>query len=57
MAEAEKRISARGHDVSMMGVEVENDRARKLYERPGDKARWSRMSIFCANILRKRDAD
>ena len=38
MAEAEKRIAARGHDVSMMGVEVENDRARKLYERPGDKA-------------------
>ncbi len=32
---AERRIGARGHQWSILGVEVENVRARKLYERLG----------------------
>lgn len=35
ITEAEKRILARGHQRALLGVEVENARARKLYERLG----------------------
>ena len=48
IAEAEKRIVARGHKWALLGVEVENERARKLYERLGYRAHGSETDSWLA---------
>ncbi len=48
IAEAEKRILTHGHPLALLGVEVSNTRAKKLYERLGYTAYGSETDSWIA---------